>query len=419
MTSDLRQSERGAPAPIWLLAFAMLALLAGMWAGLLRMGWAWPVLSPTLPMMHGPLMVGGFLGTVIGLERAVGTGKRWTYAGPILTGAGTIALLVAADSLTGPLLITAGSSVLVGAMWTVYRLQPALFSATLVMGGASWLAGNFLWLYGLLLYQVVLWWAGFLILTIAGERLELSRLLSLSRFARRSFALLSLLLLTGMAGSVVDLALGTRLAGLAMLGLALWLFKYDIAGRIRAGGQARFIAVCLLTGYVWLGFGGLLGMRFAGLMVGPQYDAYLHAIFLGFVFSMIVGHALIIFPALLQVKMVYGPWLYSHLILLHVTLVLRVAGDGSITAVVMDVSLADTRVDGERVDGVELTRRLRALPGCRHLPVVLLTAHAMRGDREQLLFSSGANDYVAKPITDQQGFVSLLRRHIDSSGSSS
>jgi CheY-like chemotaxis protein len=99
--------------------------------------------------------------------------------------------------------------------------------------------------------------------------------------------------------------------------------------------------------------------------------------------------------------------------------VLRVAGDGSITAVVMDVSLADTRVDGERVDGVELTRRLRALPGCRHLPVVLLTAHAMRGDREQLLFSSGANDYVAKPITDQQGFVSLLRRHIDSSGSSS
>ncbi len=328
MTSNLPQSGRSVPAPVWLLPFAMLALVAGLWAGLLRLGWVWPVLSSTLPMMHGPLMVGGFLGTVIGLERAVGTGERWAYAGPILTGAGTIALLVAANSLAGPLLITAGSAVLVGALWTIYRLQPTLFSATLVMGGSAWLAGNFLWLYGLPIPKVVLWWAGFLILTIAGERLELSRLLSLTRFARRSFALLSLLLLTGMAASVIDLALGTRLAGLAMLGLALWLLGYDIARRrIGAGGQARFIAVCLLTGYVWLGFGGLLAMRYGGMMAGPYYDAYLHSIFLGFVFSMIFGHALIIFPALLRVQMVYRPWLYSHLILLQATLALRVAGD--------------------------------------------------------------------------------------------
>ncbi len=53
----------------------------------------------------------------------------------------------------------------------------------------------------------------------------------------------------------------------------------------------------------------------------------LHTIFLGFVFSMIFGHALIIFPALLHVQMVYRPWLYSHLILLDLTLALRVAGD--------------------------------------------------------------------------------------------
>ena len=328
MTSNLHESERAVPAPVWLLPLAMIALLTGMWAGLLRMGWAWPVLIPTLPMMHGPLMVGGFLGTVIGLERAVGTGKGWVYAAPISTGAGTIVLLFAANSLAGPLLITLGSAVLVGALWTIYRVQPALFTATLVMGGMVWLAGNFLWLYGFLIPQVVLWWAGFLILTIAGERLELSRLLRLSGFASGAFALLCLLMLAGMAVSVVDLTLGTRLAGLAMLGLALWLLWFDIARRrLKAGGQARFISVCLLTGYVWLGIGGLLAMRYGGMMAGPQYDAYLHAIFLGFVFSMIFGHALIIFPALLHVQMVYRPWLYSHLILLNITLALRVAGD--------------------------------------------------------------------------------------------
>ncbi len=97
--------------------------------------------------------------------------------------------------------------------------------------------------------------------------------------------------------------------------------------------------------------------------------------------------------------------------------VLRLVTAGGLSAILMDVSLGDTRIAGDKVDGVELTRRIRSLAGCAHLPIILLTAHAMRGDREHLLFSSGANDYVAKPIADQQGLVDLLRRHIDATGS--
>jgi len=88
---------------------------------------------------------------------------------------------------------------------------------------------------------------------------------------------------------------------------------------------------------------------------------------------------------------------------------------GGIQAIVMDVSLGDTRVGGEPVDGVELTRRIRSIEAGKHLPIILLTAHAMRGDRERLLFASGANDYVSKPIIDQRAFVELVRRHIRSS----
>jgi two-component system cell cycle response regulator DivK len=84
-----------------------------------------------------------------------------------------------------------------------------------------------------------------------------------------------------------------------------------------------------------------------------------------------------------------------------------------ISAALMDVSLKNTRVKAIKVDGVELTRRIRSLPGGVGLPVILLTAHAMKGDRERLLFSSGANDYVAKPIADQHALVSLVRRHIE------
>ncbi len=92
--------------------------------------------------------------------------------------------------------------------------------------------------------------------------------------------------------------------------------------------------------------------------------------------------------------------------------ILAIVRDRQVAAVLMDVSLGQTRVEGEKVDGVELTRKIRDLPSGLNLPVILLTAHAMRGDRERLLFSSSANDYVAKPIIDQQGLVALVKRHI-------
>ena len=92
--------------------------------------------------------------------------------------------------------------------------------------------------------------------------------------------------------------------------------------------------------------------------------------------------------------------------------IVRIVQERPVKAVLMDVSLGNTRFAGEKVDGVELTRRLRDLPEGTNLPVILLTAHAMKGDRERLLFESSANDYVAKPIIDHQGLVTLVQKHI-------
>jgi two-component system cell cycle response regulator DivK len=92
--------------------------------------------------------------------------------------------------------------------------------------------------------------------------------------------------------------------------------------------------------------------------------------------------------------------------------IVKIVQERPVKAVLMDVSLGNTRFAGEKVDGVELTRRLRNLPEGTNLPVILLTAHAMKGDRERLLFESSANDYVAKPIIDHQGLVTLVQKHI-------
>lgn len=87
------------------------------------------------------------------------------------------------------------------------------------------------------------------------------------------------------------------------------------------------------------------------------------------------------------------------------------ARSGDVDLVVMDVSLAHSRWEGVRVNGVDLCRMLKNDPRTRDIPVILATAHAMRGDAESLTAESGADDYVAKPIVDHAAFVAQIERH--------
>lgn len=319
-------------APLMILA--ALALLAGLWAGLVRMGWQLPPFFLQLPAQHGPLMVSGFLGTLISLERAVALsqnqdGRRIYYLAPLLAGLGALALFFALPPAIARGLNTLGALGLVLIFVVIYRLQSTIDHAVMGIGALLWLVGNGLWLAGWPVYQVVPWWAGFLVLTIAGERLELTRVLMLKQKTRNTFLVIVAAFLAGLLVSLFAFDAGLRLVGLALLVLGVWLLRYDIARRtIRQKGLTRFIAACLLPGYVWLIVSGLLWLTYGSHYVaGPVYDAMLHTIFLGFVFSMIFGHAPVIVPAVLGVQVPYSPIFYSYLILLHVSLVMRVAGD--------------------------------------------------------------------------------------------
>jgi CheY-like chemotaxis protein len=88
--------------------------------------------------------------------------------------------------------------------------------------------------------------------------------------------------------------------------------------------------------------------------------------------------------------------------------VLELCRSGAIHLVIMDVSLDDSRWQGQPISGVEICRLLKQDPVTAHIPVMLATAHAMRGDAEKLLAESGADDYVAKPIVDHEGFVARI-----------
>ncbi len=318
------------------LALAIAALLAALWAGLIRVGWQWPVWQPALPTSHGPLMISGFLGTLIGIERAVALtvliktpgGRAFIYAGPALSGVGGILLLVGVPGIVGPLLLTLGSLGLVAVFGLIIRKHPALFIWVMGGGALAWLLGNVLWLAGRSIYEVVLWWMGFLVLTIAGERLELGQLIRLSEGKQRLFLVMSGIFSAGLVLSVWNYDAGMRLAGAGMVALAGWLLAFDVARRtVRKDKLPRFSAICLLTGYVWLALGGLLAVAYGGVSSGLQYDAILHMIFLGFTFSMIFGHAPIIFPAVLGAPVTYHPSFYAPLVMLHASLILRMMGN--------------------------------------------------------------------------------------------
>ncbi len=169
----------------------------------------------------------------------------------------------------------------------------------------------------------------FLVLTIAGERIELSRILRLTPIKFFAFGLFVALILIGAIAAVFNLDLGTRLSGGGYLALGLWLLANDIAPRNlrHPSPLTRYISTCLFTGFLWLIAGGGLMLAIGAQYAGPYYDAVLHIVFVGFVMSMIFGHAPIIFPAIVQVQVIFSPAFYIHLALLHFSLLVRVIGD--------------------------------------------------------------------------------------------
>lgn len=317
-------------ARVPLLALGIASLLAGVWGGLARLPVGLPLPSAAGPwvLWHGPIMVCCFLGTVIGLERAVGLQMKWPYGAPILTALGALALVGGA---TGPVplaLLTLGSAWFAAVTVLVVRLQPQAFTAVMAAGAVAWLIGNGLWLAGRAVFEVVPWWIAFLGLTIIGERLDLGRFQKRPRWAERVLVGVVAVMLAGVAASAFWPAAGQRVLGGALVLAALWLARFDIARvTVRQTGLPRFMALCLLAGYVWLAAAGVMMLAFAPLVTGWHYDAALHAFFLGFVFSMIFGHAPVIFPAVLVLRPFYTPVFYAHVAVLHAGLTLRVTGD--------------------------------------------------------------------------------------------
>jgi hypothetical protein len=312
-----------------LIALAGISLLTALWSGLTRLGWDLPKPNVDFDSLHGPLMTIGFLGTLIGLERAAAVERWWVYGIPLFSVVSVCVLLLDASPSAVALPAIFAAFLLAVFFASLYRRQPDEHFAVMTIGAACLCAGNVIWFLEAPLSQVIPWWTGFLVLMIAGERLELNRIRRPPLYVRVLFRICVTVVVAGLVLSVVPFFLGVRIAGAGLFMLALWLLRYDLAWQnLRQPGLPRFMARCLITGYVWLAAGGLLWIWFAKFFAaGPIYDAMLHMIFLGFVFSMIFAHGPIILPVITGMNLPFQNYFYLHAVLLHAGLILRIAGD--------------------------------------------------------------------------------------------
>ena len=314
----------------WLMVGAGISLLAGLDGALLLLGVWSPVTSTRLSEWHGPLMVLGFVGTVICLERAVALGHRLAFLVPAVSGLGVIVLLAPLpfdSARAGLALLTLAQLGLL----TIYvpLWQRSHDDAIVIQGAGAFCAAGAAALLttGVHVSQIVGWLACYMILTICGERLELSRL-TMAR--NRALPALCLAVVAALLVSVVSPAIGWRVLGVVLIGLAVWLCRHDVArGGLRRGGQAAYIGTLLMVGYLWLATAGIVCTVQGPPISRSGYDAVVHSLFLGFTMGMILGHAPIILPAVLQVRLKWTTWFWLPAFLLEASLLVRIGiGDG-------------------------------------------------------------------------------------------
>lgn len=310
--------------PIYfILPFAMLSLLLGVYAGWLRLGWDFIIIEPQATAQHGALMVGSFLGTLIAAERvAVLKNKGWWSVPAIFVS--SLPLMLHVSPAAGYGALVAGSIGYIIVSIRAFYYYRFTGDALLLAGAVFQFAGHLALYLTSSFVMAFAGWMAFFVFTIVGERLNLTRFLPVTQRDRWE-------LFGWLGGFLASIFLYHEGYGIVLtitlIGIGQWLVRNDIARHnLNKSGMYKFLGVTLLAGYGWLMLTGLVAVLNNG---SPWlYDAVVHCFFVGFVLSMIMAHAPIIFPSLVGINAKpYHPFMYVWVGALQVSLLLRIVGD--------------------------------------------------------------------------------------------
>jgi hypothetical protein len=302
---------------------AVINLILGIWSGLIRIGWELPATS--IAVHHGAIMVGGFLTTLIALEKVIPLKNKFAYVVPVLS-ALSIIMVLPGYFQVGLYFLLAGSIGLFLIHAYYIYLHPKDITMMLMMAGAGCLITGNAMLIQLKFYPAAFpWWMGFLLFTITAERLELSKFLPVTKQMKSLLLGFMLLFLIGLI--VPFHGVGKYISAIGMLCTALWMLKHDVMRiGLKKEGLTRFSSVALLMANSWLIMNSLF------LFMLPDniysYDILVHSFFIGYAFTMIFAHGPIILPGVLGItSKPYHPILYGWLFLVQGSLLIRLVSD--------------------------------------------------------------------------------------------
>lgn len=301
---------------------ALLCLLTGLWTGLSRIGWEIFVLPAVAH--HGAVMIGGFLGTLISLEKIIPLNKKALFLIPLASAASAVTFMTGNPYVAMIFLLSASAGLVCVFLFYLIVHRDLIYTLMLV-GGLCWFTGNLL-LFTKHFYPLAFpWWIGFTLFIITAERIEITRFLPVT-FKQKRY-LIGFLSLFIMSVLFSFHGIGNLVSGLALIGVSLWLMRFDLVGiTIRKNGLTQYVAVALLCGYIALLLSGVFFIVFRDELLA--YDALVHTFFIGFVFSMIFAHGPIILPGVLGISVkpfhrVLFFWLFS----LQLSWLIRVGAD--------------------------------------------------------------------------------------------
>lgn len=336
------------------LFFAVFCLACGLWSGLNRIGWNLSV--PLIAAHHGAIMVGGFLGTLISLEKIIPLKRKSLLLIPVFN-ATSVVFFFSGQPEVSIYILVCSSVALALVFFHYFRTQRSIVYLLMLAGALCWATGNFLLLTKLFYPLAFPWWAAFTLLIIAAERLELMQFLPVSRFSKIMFVSLLLSFIIGAFFSFHGT--GNLICGLALVGVATWLMKNDVIGiNLKKENLPKFVAISLLAGYIALLFSGVLFLTLSDQWL--TYDAIVHSFFIGFVFSMIFAHGPIILPGVMGISASpYHKGLYLWLLILQISWVIRVIADVVVSLELRKISglLSATAIVGYFITMAVLTIR--------------------------------------------------------------
>lgn len=76
--------------------------------------------------------------------------------------------------------------------------------------------------------------------------------------------------------------------------------------------------------------------------------------------------------------------------------------------IIMDVNLTDSYLNGEKVDGIKLSKYIKQHEKFRHIPILVITAHSFESERKRILEEAMADGLFPKPIYDFNKLINKI-----------